>query len=268
MILNGLNPRLYSGLYSGVVVHNRYGPKAHHLSYRIFQILYDLEHLDQLKQTRYLSHNRFNLFGFYDRDHGPTGGDLSQSLFERMRAWLMTQGAYRAGDRLFIMTMPRVLGFVFNPISLYFVQAGDGEIHHMVYQVNNTFGERHFYVLKVNQSHEMTIKQGCEKRLHVSPFMDTKNMVYDFKLTLPGNSFSLGIKLRHHDETAPILYAGFKARRLDLTPKTLWAQFWALPLMTLKVVVGIHWEAVRLIVKGLWLKPNLHLTKVPNRQTY
>lgn len=259
---------LKSGLYEGLVVHHRYGPKVHHLAYRVFQILYDLEYLDCLKQTRYLSHNRFNLFGFYDRDHGPKEGDLSQSLFERMTAWLKAQGLHEAGDRLFIMTMPRVLGFVFNPISLYFVQGETGEIRHIVYQVNNTFGERHFYALKVNQGQEGTIKQGCEKRLHVSPFMDTKNMVYDFKLSLPDDHFSLGIKLRHQDEASPILYAGFQAKRSDLTPKALWTQFWALPLMTLKVVAGIHWEAAKLIVKGLWLKPNLHLTKLPNQQTY
>jgi len=242
-----------TGLYSGEVVHQRFAPKSHRLSYHIFQVLLDLDRIaEDLKSVRLLSHNRFNLFGFYDRDHGPDQADKTGSLRDRMVAMLKARDAWAQGDRVFLLTMPRVLGFVFNPISLYFVVAPDDNVRTVVYEVNNTFGDRHSYVMPVHDT-KRTIHQHSGKKLHVSPFMETKDHSYDFDLIAPTDTFALKIDLKNGDQR--MLFAGFTARRQDLTDRSLWRLFRGLPLMTLKVVMGIHWEAVKIALKGIGLKP-------------
>lgn len=241
------------GLYIGEVIHQRFAPRPHRLSYHIFQVLIDL---DCVPRTRFLSHNRFNLFSFYDRDHGPNQGDTAGSLHDRMVEMLREKSLYTDGDRLWLLTMPRVLGFVFNPISLYFLQSPEGPLKAVVYEVNNTFGDRHSYVLPV-KTDTRHIRQHSDKRLHVSPFMDTRDMAYDFDLTAPGEAFALKIRLRHHaaEGVRDMLFAGFTAKRMPISDKGLWKLFWAMPLMTLKVVAGIHWEALQIWVKGISLRP-------------
>ena len=247
-----------SGLYVGEVMHQRFAPRPHRLAYSLFQTLFDLDHLAaDLDRLRLCSHNRFNLFSFYDRDHGPIQSEAGRgSLLERVRSLLADHGLSQPGDRIFLLAMPRVLGFVFNPISLYFVQGADGALKAIIYEVNNTFGDRHSYVRPVEQTGKV-IHQHSPKKLHVSPFM-AMNMVYDFDLIAPETRFILKIRLREHTENdglKDMLLASFTAERQDLSDRVLWRLFWAMPLMTLKVVVGIHWEAVRLMVKGIGLKP-------------
>ncbi|MGZ3298534.1 MAG: DUF1365 domain-containing protein, partial [Asticcacaulis sp.] len=160
---------------------------------------------------------------------------------------------YEDGDRIFLMAMPRVLGFVFNPISLYFVQGADDRLKAVIYEVNNTFGDRHSYVLPVTHD-SRHIRQHSDKRLHVSPFMDTRDMAYDFDLTAPQDRFTLNIRLSRSNGEK-MLFAGFTAARQALTDKNLLNLFAAMPLMTLKVVWGIHWEALLIWLKGIGLKP-------------
>ncbi len=247
---------MQTGLYIGEVVHQRFAPKAHRLSYHIFQVLLDLDHLDDIK-ARLFSRNRFNLFGFYDRDHGPDKDASREApLRERMTDLLRSHGLYSPGDRLFLMAMPRVLGFVFNPISLYFAQGSNGAVKAVIYEVNNTFGDRHSYVLPV-LGDGRRIQQNSEKKLHVSPFMDM-NMAYEFDLVAPENTFALKIQLRQQQDDRSLkhmLFAGFTARYEALRDAALLRLFVVMPLMTLGVVIGIHWEALLLYAKGLRLKP-------------
>ncbi|CAL4866041.1 hypothetical protein MMA231_00278 [Asticcacaulis sp. MM231] len=134
---------------------------------------------------------------------------------------------YVNSDRLFLLAMPRILGFVFNPISLYFVQASDGAMKAVVYEVNNTFGDRHSYVLPVrqnvsNQTHR-PIHQAADKRLHVSPFMDM-DMAYDFELIPPEDTFVLNIRLKQQTDGGifrDMLFAGFTAKREALRDSAL-----------------------------------------------
>ena len=246
-----------ASIYEGEVVHQRFQPRAHRLNYHIFQMLLDLDRLDaDLRPLRFLSRNRFNLFGFYDRDFGPDKASAGQATLKaRVEAMLMERGLHADGDRIFLMTMPRVLGFVFNPISLYFVQGADDHLKAVVYEVNNTFGDRHSYVLPV-VADERPIRQRSDKRLHVSPFMDM-DMAYDFDLIAPDDRFGLRIDLKKKqaDGFERYLFAGFTAERRPLADATLMRLFFAMPLMTLKVVLGIHWEALLLASKGLRLKP-------------
>ncbi|MBW8883081.1 MAG: DUF1365 domain-containing protein, partial [Asticcacaulis sp.] len=173
----------------------------------------------------------------------------------RMRTMLQKRGIWRDGDRLFLLAMPRVLGFVFNPISLYFVVGADDETRCVVYEVNNTFGDRHSYVLPVEPGAQR-IRQHSDKRLHVSPFMDM-NMAYDFDLTAPDERFALRIRLKqaHGDGWRDMLFASFAAERLALADSQLIRLFLAMPLVTLKVVLGIHWEALLIWLKGIKLRP-------------
>ncbi|MGA9658881.1 MAG: DUF1365 domain-containing protein [Asticcacaulis sp.] len=240
---------MQTGIYQGWVVHKRFAPKVHRLRYQIFQVLFDL---DQVKTTRFLSHNRFNLFGFYDRDHGPDQDEAAHApLKDRLVALLAPKGRYVPGDRLFLLAMPRVLGFVFNPISVYFVEKPEGGIRTVVYEVNNTFGDRHSYVLPV-QNTGTHIRQASDKRLHVSPFM-AMDMAYEFDLIAPEDTFALKINLKKANKR--MLFAGFTATRQPLNDGTLLRLFVTLPFMTLGVVVGIHWEALLLFIKGMRLKP-------------
>ncbi|UDF02706.1 DUF1365 domain-containing protein [Asticcacaulis sp. AND118] len=246
---------IQTALYAGPVMHHRFAPKTHHLEYSVFQILFDLDHLDDtLKPLKTLGLNRFNLLGFDERDHGPVKGDTAAPLRERIIAFLEPQGLYQATDRLFLLAMPRVLGFVFNPISLYFVEKADGKLRSVVYQVNNTFGERHCYVLPVQDLRP--IRQAADKKLHVSPFMDM-DMAYSFDLTPPEDRFSLRILLEQvrPEGRARMLVARFNARREALTDAVLLKYFFTMPLMTLKVVWGIHWEALKLWLKGVKYRP-------------
>lgn len=247
---------MQTGIYTGDVVHQRFAPKAHRLSYHIFQVLLDLDRIDEIK-ARLFSRNRFNLFGFYDRDHGPDKAASREApLRQRMTELLLTHGLYEPGDRLFLMAMPRVLGFVFNPISLYFAQRPDGTMRAVVYEVNNTFGDRHSYVLPVHGAAKR-IRQNSEKKLHVSPFMDM-NMAYEFDLIAPESTFALKIQLRQQQNDRSLkdmLFAGFTAEYEPLRDAALARLFVLMPLMTLGVVAGIHWEALLLFAKGMRLKP-------------
>jgi len=251
-----MNNLLTSGLFIGRVFHKRLAPKTHVLNYKIFHILFDLDHLSEtLQTTKLLSLNRFNLLSFYESDHGPDQqtahiGTLKQRLIDILSA----KALYQPTDRLFLMTMPRLFGFVFNPISLYFVQKNDGELRAVIYEVNNTFGDRYSYVLDVPDTTKGAtyILQSHDKRLHVSPFMDM-DMGYDFKLNLPLDRFCLLIDLKKHDQL--IMSAGFDARREALTDKALWRQLINLPFMTLGVVLAIHKEALFIWLKGIKLRP-------------
>lgn len=239
-------------IYFGETYHKRFFPKIHELRYQIFQILIDLE--GELFGLKYFSKNRFNLFSFYDKDHGPVQGDNKQILSNRIRIFLDNNNIENHDCKIYLMAMPRVLGFVFNPISIYFVEDSLGEIRAILYEVNNTFGDRHTYIIKTKEN---MIMHEAQKRLHVSPFMDTKGMEYSFKLHLPDEKFQLSINLNKVEnwEKTKYLFANFKANALKFDDNELLKLFFKLPFMTLKVVFGIHWEALKIIFKGIFLKP-------------
>jgi len=239
-----------SALYAGAVVHRRFRPRGHHLRYRMFQMLLDLDEAPRLAGAlRLFSHNAFNLFSFHDRDHGDGRPDL--------RAWvddvLGAAGITIAGGSVRILCMPRMLGHVFNPLSLYFCRRADGALAAMIYEVNNTFGQRHSYLIPAVEGAGGAIRQTCAKAFHVSPFMDMA-MSYDFQVTAPAAHIATTIEGRDSDGEL-IIAASFAGRRRAITGQTLLRAFFEYPLLTLKVVAAIHWEAVKLILKGLRVRP-------------
>lgn len=240
--------RFASGVYTGVVTHRRFKPRRHALRYRLFMLLLDLDELEELGRTRRLfAYNRAALLSFHDADHGDGSGRPLRPQVETQleAAGLPTGGPIR------ILCLPRVLGFVFNPLSEIYCHAPDGRLIAIVHQVSNTFGERHSYLLRVDQADGGAVRQSCAKRFYVSPFMDM-DLAYDFRIMPPGERVSTAIRVS--DAEGPVLAAAFAGERRPLTDANLLEAFLTHPLVTLKVVAGIHWEALKLWLKGMGLR--------------
>lgn len=245
-----------SALYRGAVAHRRLRPRSHRLRYRVFWLLLDLAEVDMLSaRCAAFSRNRFNLLSFHDRDHGD-GSDTP--LRAQVEAKLTASGIDLGGGKIRLLTMPRVLGYVFNPISLYYCHHADGRLMAMIYEVTSTFGERHAYVAPVRTlaaQRDGQIRQTANKALYVSPFMDM-DMGYVFRGRAPGETLALAIEGR--DSEGLLIAATLAGERRAFTDGELIAASAAIPLLTLKVTAAIHWEALK-----LWLK-RVPLTRPPS----
>jgi DUF1365 family protein len=239
-----------SCLYTGTVMHRRFKPHEHRLNYRVFWCLLDLDELSQLpSRLRFFSLKGFNLFGFRNADHG----DGSQRpLRAQVEAYLATAGIDLEGGAIRLLCMPRLLGFVFNPISVYYCYGCGGALKALLYQVHNTFGQRHSYLIPVGSKPGEPLEQRCLKAFYVSPFMDM-DIAYRFRVQPPGARVALAIE--SSDAQGPVLFASLAGERRALTDAALLRAFLSFPLMTLKVVAGIHWEALLLWIKGMRLRP-------------
>ena len=251
---------LASCIYGGVVMHRRTRPKQHKLSYDVTSFLLDLDELPELDKTiAGFTYNRPGLFSFYDRDHGPGNG-------EPLRVWveghLAQAGVRLNGGPIRLLCYPRTLGYVFNPISIYFCyrKIGPAEVlAAILYEVTNTFHERHGYLIPVNSpGDDGLITHACAKELYVSPFIEM-DMTYNFRIRPPGEDFALAIQEADKDGT--LLYASFSGRREELTSRASVLSFLRFPLLTLKVIGGIHWEALKLWLKGV---PLVHRPRPPD----
>lgn len=236
-----------SALYAGGVVHQRLRPRRHRLQRRVFWLLLDLAEIDGLsRRLRLFSRDRWNLFAFFDRDHGDGSG---RPLRTQLEARLAAIGVDLAGGAVRLLTMPRVLGFVFNPISVYYCHGPDGRLAALSYEVTSTFGERRWYDLAVPPGDgDGLFRQTCAKTLYVSPFLDME-MRYRFRGGAPGER--VGLTVGCDDAAGPMLTASLWGERRPLTDRTLARAGLAFPLMTLNVVASIHWEALKLWLKGV-----------------
>jgi len=243
-----------SALYAGHVTHQRLRPERHRLRYRVFSLLIDLDELPELaRRLRLFSLNRFNLFSLHERDYGAGDG---RGLREYVEQQLHAAGL-RTGGAIRLLSMPRILGYAFNPLSVYFCHHPDGALQAVLYEVNNTFGERHSYLIEVDASQRDSdrIMQTCVKELYVSPFLGLA-MQYRFNVQPPhADRAGLSIGIGADDVHGPVLTANLDTRRQALRDSTLALAFFSHPLLTLKVVGAIHWEALRLWIKGVNLHP-------------
>lgn len=236
-----------STLYTGSITHRRLRPRHHSLRYSIFYLLLDLDEIGALTRTlRLFSHNRFNFFSFYDRDHGEGS---ATSLRDRIERYLQDAGVDFGGP-IRLLTMPRILGYAFNPLSIYFCHRRDESLSAILYEVNNTFGQRHNYLIPVPSGAQGPFCQESQKSFYVSPFMST-DMVYSFSITPPEKTLAVSVIGR--DQAGPLIIARLTAARQDLNDAALARVFCAYPLMTFKVIAGIYWEALLIWLKGIGL---------------
>ncbi len=241
-----------AALYFGKVMHARLKPMGHRFNYRVMSLLIDLDRLDAAdRQCSLFGVNRAALYSFNEADHGERDGSSLRAYAQRRAA---EHGIDLTGGRVLLLCYPRLLGYTFNPLSVYFCHRADGGLALMIYEVRNTFGDIHAYVLPVKpaQISDAGIRQQHDKLFYVSPFIDMA-MRYYFRVMPPAE----GVKLRilETDRAGPLLAATFNGRRRALTtPALLWSVF-SLPLVTLKITAAIHWEALRLWLKGARLVP-------------
>lgn len=230
-----------SCLYIGKVFHKRHIPFEHAFTYRVFTLWLDIDELPALKV---FSHNRFNVFSLFDKDHGKRDGSAIRPWVE---AAAKLKGIDVEGGKIFMLTFPRVLGYVFNPITVYFCYDRAGVLVGVLHQVKNTFGEMHGYMLSVERVGGK-ISQECEKDFHVSPFIHM-DCVYKFRMDEPDEALNFAIHQFTSDDEK-ILTAVWDGERRDLSSSALLRTLLTHPFLTLKIIVGIHWEALGLVMKG------------------
>lgn len=239
-----------SALYTGRVVHARVRPRLHKLSYACYWLLLDLSEVGTLAdRLRLFSHNAFNLFSLWDRDHGDGSG---AGIDAQVRALVSEAGIDLAGGKIFLLTMPRILGYGFNPLSVYFCHTSDGALAALLYEVHNTFGQRHSYLIPVEGQSVANIEQRCAKRFYVSPFMEM-DLTYDFNVLAPSEQTRISMQVS--DAEGLVLTASLAGVRRALNDAALARIFFTHPLLTAKVIGAIHWEALRLWIKGVGLVP-------------
>ncbi len=249
---------LRSTLYVGAVMHRRLRPRAHRLRFRVFWTLLDLDEIDSLpRRLRLFSRNRFNAFSFHDADHGDGSRTPLRVQVERH---LDAAGIEIAGGRIALFCMPRIFGYGFNPLSVYFCHRRDGALAAILYEVHNTFGERHSYLFPAGGSDGDVIEQECQKAFYVSPFMDM-DLTYRFRVAVPDERIALNI--RTGDRDGLMLVAALSGKRRPLTDGTLLRVLASHPLVTLKVIGGIHWHALRMVLKGFGLRQRPRPPAVP-----
>ena len=241
-----MDPRTFSALYFGHVTHKRLRPFRHKLDYRVFSVFVDLDELPLLSnKLRLFSHNRRNLFSLYDRDHGARDGSPLRPWID---ARLQEAGIDTNGGRVRLLCFPRVLGYVFNPLSVWYCYDNRDHLVALLYEVSNTFGEHHSYLLAVSGNLPgAVIRQSCAKRLYVSPFIEMA-ATYRFLLRPPGERLSLTI--REDVASGPLFIASHLAERRSFNDAMLYRAAITYPLMTVKVIAGIHWEALKMSIKG------------------
>jgi uncharacterized protein len=236
-----------ASLYFGEVMHARLKPMGHRFSYRVMSLLIDLDRLDEADCVSPLfGINRAALYSFHEADHGRRDG---ASLRAHAQACAAEHGIDLTGGKVLLLCYPRLLGFTFNPLSVYFCHRADGELALIIYEVRNTFGDTHSYALPVKpgQAGPAGIRQQQDKQFYVSPFVEMA-MRYHFRIVPPAETVRL--RILETDRDGPLLAATFNGRRRRLTTAALLRSFVTLPLVTLKIVVAIHWEALRLWLKG------------------
>jgi DUF1365 family protein len=235
---------LRSCLYECTVFHRRYQPKPHEFLYRVFYLLIDLEELDSLDATlRLLKVNRRGFYSFRESDHISHG---AQSIRENIVRYLQSKGVTSPVGRIQLLTLPRVLGYIFNPISIYFCHDLEGRPLTSVAEVGNTFGEWKPYLVPL--ASDGSFRTRVVKHFYVSPFSDL-DLEFDFRFDQPGERLRLLIDDYRGGEKE--LVSMLTGNRVPLTDAILLRFSLKYPLLTLKVILGIHWEALRIWLKGV-----------------
>lgn len=230
--------------YTGEVMHRRLAPVSHAFRHGVFFMRLRVD-AETLRWPALFSRNRWNLFSFHDADHGARDG---MPLEPWIRALLARQGLECADGDVFLQTFPRVLGYVFNPVSLWLCHDRAGQLRAVLSEVSNTFGEHHNYLIAHPDCRPITAGDWLKARkvFHVSPFFDVEGH-YRFRFAeLDGHCC---FRIDYHGKDGKLLTTAVSGRSAPLNSKSLARAFFGYPLMTLGVILRIHYQALR-----LWLK--------------
>ena len=231
-----------SCIYNGVVTHTRFKPVKHFLKYKTFSFYIDLDELKKLDNNNPIfSYNRFNIFSFYDKDHGDRDGKpLKIWVLDNLKKFDISENI----NNIKLLCYPRIFGYVFNPLSIFYCYENN-LLKAIFYEVKNTFNEQHTYIFRVKDNNK--IDQKCKKKFYVSPFMDM-DTYYNFKLLSPNEKLSISIN--QSDKEDVVLTAVQTGKRKEFTLKQLIINFFKYPLMSVKIISAIHFEALLLWKKG------------------
>tara|TARA_B100000965_G_scaffold31760_1_gene23487 strand:- start:778 stop:1545 length:768 start_codon:yes stop_codon:yes gene_type:complete len=249
-----------SCIYIGDVIHKRFRPKQHFFRYKVFSLFIDLSELKKIeKEVSFFSYNKFNLISFFDIDHGSRDGESLEKWVKKNLAKIQI---YNENIKIKLLCYPRIFGYVFNPLSIFFIYDENNYLISILYEVKNTFGEQHTYVFKTEKNRNLT-ENSCNKKFHVSPFieMDCK---YFFKILNPEQKLS--VIINQSDNEGKLLFASQDGVKRELNSKNLIFSYISHPLMTFKVIAAIHFEAFKLWLKGIrFVKKRI---KIKNNITY
>lgn len=249
-----------AALYHAEVMHQRFSTACYRFRYRVFSLLVDIDAIDDVvASTALFSRNRFNLLSFHDADHLPPGEKDLRGWAERVLDEAGVDGRHL---KIRLLCMPRVLGWGFNPLSLWFCETAEGEPAAVIAEVRNTFGERHCYLLKPNSPDSgWPLRQRHHKDFHVSPFIDM-DAAYEFRLSRPDEK--LRVVIREFQKDRLMLVATQTGRRRPFRSGELLRQLLRVPVQTLKVLSAIHWQALKIWLKGarFYRKPAPPLNEV------
>ncbi len=246
-----------SKIYIGKVIHKRFKPKEHYFKYNVFSLLIDLNELEQInKDIKFFSYNKFNIISFFDKDHGDRDGSSIKSWVKKN---LKSIGIMTEDISIRLLCYPRIFGYVFNPLSTYFIYNKHSELISIFYEVKNTFGEQHTYIFKARD--EKTVQNKCKKKFYVSPFIEM-DCEYHFKTLNPREQLS--VVINQNDKDGKLLFASQDGISKDFNNKNLILSYLTHPLMTFKIIGAIHYEAfklwtkrIKLIAKKIKLKNNI-----------
>ena len=234
-----------SSIYNGAVIHKRFKPKAHFFKYNVFSLLLDVSEFSLLdKDLKIFSYNKFNIISFYDEDHGPRDGT---PVIDWVVNNLKNNDIEIKDIKIKLLCYPRIFGYVFNPLSVFFIYNKNSELISILYEVKNTFGEQHTYIFKTKKN-ENLIQNKCKKKFYVSPFIEM-DCTYFFRILKPNNKISVIID--QYDQEGKILYASQDGIRSELNNKNLIKSYLKHPLMTFKIILAVHYEAFKLWAKGI-----------------
>ena len=234
-----------SYIYTGTVIHKRFKPKLHTFNYNVFSLLIDLSEIDLLQKTlKIFSYNKFNIISFFNKDHGARdGSSLKHWVIDNLKK----NNIESDNIQIKLLCYPRIFGYVFNPLSVFYVYDKNSDLISILYEVKNTFGEQHTYIFKTKKEQNL-IQHVSKKKFHVSPFIQM-NCVYFFRLLKPGNKISVIIDVQ--DPLGKILYASQDGFKSELNNNNLIKSYLKHPLMTFKIIIAIHFEAFKLWTKGI-----------------
>lgn len=228
-------------------MHARLNPFRHRFSYRFFTGFFDIDRIgDQSKKLKLFSYNKWNVFSFFDRDHGAQDGKPLRPWVEKL---LKEADLDFVCGPIMLLCLPRILGYVFNPLSVFYCFDTRGELQAILYEVHNTFGESHTYVtpISMEDGSDVAKPHQANKSFYVSPFIGMQAK-YHFSINKPAETIAVNIRQTNQD--GDLLLASLTGQQAEFSDRALIRLFFAHPFLTFTVIAAIHWQALRLWFKG------------------